>query len=80
MISIQNINDNECFKWCLVRYLHRADHITRGIREVDKLYVEKLDFEDIKFIVKVRDIQKIERKNSISINDFGYDHKKKHPI
>ena len=52
----------------------------KRIREADKLYVDKLDFEDIKFIVKVRDIQKNERKNSISINDFGYDHKKKNPI
>ena len=22
LINIQNIDDNECFKWCLVRYLH----------------------------------------------------------
>ena len=25
-INIQNVNDKECFKWCLVRYLHPADH------------------------------------------------------
>ena len=24
-INIQSINDNECFKWCVVRYLHLAD-------------------------------------------------------
>ena len=26
LINIQNINDNECFKWCLVRYLHPVYH------------------------------------------------------
>ena len=26
LINIQNIDDNECFKWCLVRYLNPADH------------------------------------------------------
>ena len=26
LVNIQNINDIECFKWCLVRYLHPADH------------------------------------------------------
>ena len=26
LINIQNIDDNKCFKWCLVRYLHPADY------------------------------------------------------
>ena len=26
LINIQNNDDNECFKWCLVRYLNPADH------------------------------------------------------
>ena len=26
MINIQNVDDSECYKWCLVRYLHPADH------------------------------------------------------
>ena len=25
LISLQNTNGNECFNWCLVRYLHPAD-------------------------------------------------------
>ena len=45
MINIQNIDDNECFKWCLVRYLHPADHNSRRITKVDKskypIYVPK---------------------------------------
>ena len=40
----------------------------------------KLDFKDIKFPVKVRDIHKIEKNNSIGISVFGYGNKEKHPI
>ena len=43
----------------LVRYLHPADHNPRRIRKVDKLYGQKLDFKDIKFPIKVRDVHKI---------------------
>ena len=26
LINIDNMNHNECFKWCIVRYSHPADH------------------------------------------------------
>ena len=29
LTNIQNVNDNKCFKWCLVIYLHPSDHNTR---------------------------------------------------
>ena len=35
-INIQNIIDNECVQWCLVRYLHPADHHPARIRKVEK--------------------------------------------
>ena len=31
LINIQNFDDNECFKWCLVGYLHPADHNPRRV-------------------------------------------------
>ena len=34
----------------------------------------------MKFPVKIRDIRKIEKKNSIGISVFGYENKEKHPI
>ena len=39
-----------------------------------------LYFKDIQFPVKVRDIQKIEKKNSIDLIVFGYENMEKHPI
>ena len=35
-INIQNIIDNECIQWCLVRYLDPADHHPAWIRKVEK--------------------------------------------
>ena len=36
LINIQNINVNECFKWCLVRYLHPTYLHPARIKKVDK--------------------------------------------
>ena len=36
LINTQNNDDNECLKWCLVRYLHPADLHPSRIRKVDK--------------------------------------------
>ena len=80
MINIQNIDDNQCFKWCIVRYVHPADHDPRRITKADKDFAKKLDFKDIKFPVKIRAIHKIEEKYSIGISVFGYENKEKYPI
>ena len=57
LINIQNINENERFKWCLVRYLNPADHHPVKITKADKDFARKLNFKDITFSVKVRDIR-----------------------
>ena len=67
MINIQNIDNNECFKWCLVRYLYSADHHPARIPKADKDFARALDFKDIRFPVKIRDIYKIEKTNSIAL-------------
>ena len=80
MINIQNIDDNECFKWCLIRYLNPSDHNPRRITKANKDFTKKLDFKDIKFPLKIRDIHKIEKNNSIGNGIFGYENKEKYPI
>ena len=47
LINIKNIDDNECFKWCLVRYLRSKNY------KADRDFAKKLDFKDIKFPVKI---------------------------
>ena len=46
MINIRNFDDNECFKWSLVRYVNPADRNPARIAKADK------------FPVKIRDIKK----------------------
>ena len=70
MINTQNVDDNECFKWCLLRYIHPADHHPARITKVKKDFLRYLEFTDITFPVKIRDIHKIEEKNSIGISVF----------
>ena len=73
MINIQNTDDNEGFKWCLVRYLNPANYHPARITKADKDFAKRLNFKNIKFPVKIRDIHKIEKKDSISISVFGYE-------
>ena len=68
LVKITNIDDNECFKWRIVRYLNPANHNSRRITKPDKEFAKKFDFKNIKFPVKIRDFHKIEKKNSIDIS------------
>ena len=62
------------------RYLNPASHHPVRITKADKDFAETFDFKDIDFPVKVRDICKIESKNSIAISFFGYENQEKYPI
>ena len=70
MINNQNVDDNECFKWSLVRYLNSEDHHKARITQADKDFGKKLAFKGIKFPVQIRDIHKIEKKNFNGISVF----------
>ena len=80
LINIQNIDDNECFKWSLVRYTNPAELNPRKITKANKDFAKKLDFKGIKFPVKIRDIRDIHKIKKKRISVFGYENKEKHPI
>ena len=48
------------------------------IGKVDKDFAGALDFKNVKFAIKIGDIQKIKKKINVSI--FDYENKQKHPI
>ena len=52
----------------MVGYLHPADHHPAKITKAEKDLARKLDFKDIKFPVKIRDIHKIKKHNFITIS------------
>ena len=60
--------------------LNPANHYPARIRKIDRMFASKLDFKYIKIPVKIKDIHKIEKKNSIAINVFGYENKEKCPL
>ena len=80
MINIQSIDDNECFKFSLVRYLNPANYHLARTTKADKEFSKKFDLKYTKCPLKIRDIHKIEKTNSIGISFFSYENKEKHPI
>ena len=61
IINMEN-EDDKCFLWSILRYLHsREKHSTR-INDLKK-YENDLNFKEINFPVKVKDIQKFENNN-----------------
>lgn len=67
MINIKN-NDEKCFLWSILRYLHPRETNNRRLTEL-KQYEDELDFNGINFPVKLKDIQRFENQNSILPGD-----------
>ena len=88
LTNIQDFDDNQCCKWCLKRYLHPADHLLARIGKVDRMFKSELDFKDIKFPFKNRNVHKIEKhknnnnnnKNKIYISINVFDYKEEYPL
>ena len=62
MINIQNTDDNECFKWCLVRCVNPTDHNPRKITKIDKDLTKRFDLKNVTFSLKIIYVNKIEKK------------------
>ena len=79
LINLKN-KDNECFRWCHIRYLNPQDKHPQRIKKSDKEFIKKLDYSEIEFPVNVNQYNKIEKQNEININVFGYENKQSYPI
>ena len=65
--------DNRCFLWCHVRYLNPQKRDPQRIKLSDREYAQRLDYTGVTFPVTIKDMDKIEKQNSINVNVFGYD-------
>ena len=74
LINMKN-DDNECFRWCHIRYLNPQDKDPQRIKKTDKKYINQLDYSGIEFPVTTKQYNKIEKQNEININVFGYENK-----
>ena len=79
LINLKN-EDNECFRWCHIRHLNPQEKDPQRIKKFDKEFIKKLDYSEIEFPITIKQINKIEKKNSIRINVFGYEEKQPYPI
>ena len=68
------------FLWCHVRHINPLKEHPERIKKTDKKIAEELDYDEIEFPVQEKDFNKIEVKNNICINVFGYENKLVFPI
>ena len=79
LINIKD-KDQKCFLWCHVRYINPSKERPERIKKTGKNITEKLDYDEIAFLVQENDFKKIEMKNNICINVFGNENKLAFPI
>ena len=79
LINIKS-KDQKCILWCHVRHINPSKEHPERIKKTDKKIAEKLDYDRIEFPVQEKDFGKIEVKNNICINVFGYENGLVFPI
>ena len=79
LINLKN-EDNECFRWCHIRYLNPQEKNPQRIKNSDRQYINNLDYSGVTFPLATKDYHKIEAQNNININVFGYEKKQFYPI
>ena len=72
LINIEN-DDQKCFLWCHVRHINPSNEHPGRIKKADKKITKNLNYDRIEFPVQEKDFDKIEVKNNICINMFGYE-------
>ena len=68
------------FLWCHVRRNNPLREPPGRIKNVDKEIAKKFNYDGIEFPLKEKDFDKIETKNNICINVFGYENGLAFPI
>ena len=74
LINIKN-KDDECFKWCHVRFINPTNSHPERINKQDKKIADTLDYRGINFPMKARDYELFEERFSINENVFGYENR-----
>ena len=70
----------KCFLWCHVRHINPLNEHPERIKKNYKKIAEEHNYDGIEFPEQEKDFNKIEVKNNICINVFGYGNKLVSPI
>ena len=79
LIKMKN-EDKECFRWCHIRHLNPQIKYPERIKKEDKKMMNELNYDGIDFPLSQKHYNKVEKKNSIRINVFGYENGQPFPI
>ena len=79
LIKIKNKNA-ECFRWCHIRHLNPQEKDPQRIKKEDKKMINEMNYEGIESPVSQKHYNKVEKRNSIRINVFGYENGQPFPI
>ena len=74
LINIKD-KDDECFKWCQVRFINPTNNHPERIKKQDKEIAKTLDYRGINFPMKARDYESIEERCNINVNVFRYENR-----
>lgn len=79
MISFKN-ETSKYFLWCYIRHLHLLETHSAKIMLVDRRMVNGLDYDDINFLFLKRNKARLNKKNNICTNEFGYENRLVFPV
>ena len=79
LINIKNKNQ-KCFYGVMLDKLILQKDIQKELKKLTKRVAQKLDYDEIEFPVQEKDLNKVECKNNIWINVFGYENGMVFPI
>ena len=79
LINMKN-KDEECFRWCHIRHLNPQIKYPEIIKKEDKKMINELNYDGIDFPLSQKHYNKVEKRNSIRINVFGYEDGQPFPI
>ncbi|CAG2256166.1 unnamed protein product [Mytilus edulis] len=71
VINIQN-DDNKCFLWSVLAAIHPTDNNAHRVNKY-KPFENELNTTGIDFPVPIKQVEKFEKLNNLSINVFGYE-------
>ena len=67
LINLKN-KDDECFKWCHIRFINPTNSHPERINKQDKKIASTLDYRGIEFPLKAYEI--VEERFNINVNVF----------
>ena len=70
LINLKN-KDNDCFKWCHIRFINPQNKDADRIKKQDKKITETLDYRGINFPMKTRDYEIVEERFNINVMFLG---------